>query len=163
MAERYVPMIDDATVETLEAIRETAPEDAIVNCGSDATPLPEGEKGALRRLQAAGKTPAEAFEILDAMFGLDREPAAELLRRQGLTAAAAREILARTHCRPPESLILAGRQRLGKTPAWLTLAQHDPLAPRGSRRQDPLFHARWHRCRSTSIPSSACWSTGGGA
>jgi Oligosaccharyl transferase STT3, N-terminal len=125
----------------------------MLNCGSDASPLPEGKRGALYRLQAAGKTPAEALRTLDALIGLDREPAADLLRRQGLSAAAAEAVLARTHCQPPESMVLTGNERLLKTHAWYTLARQDPLAHPGPPRKDPLFYPRWRRCRSA--PSEA--------
>ncbi len=194
VAKRYVPMINDSIVEPLEAIRDTAPEDAIVtdlwengywvkyfarrrvhhdggtlgthvpywvgrfyaagddrraagilrmlNCGSDASPLAEGEKGALRRLQAAGKVPAEAFEILDNLFALDRQPAAELLRRLGLTTATTEEVLAGTHCRPthidPEHCFSEVRD------GTVRVREHRPPFPRqiGQRLRAPLTIAR---------------------
>jgi len=105
----------------------------MLNCGSDATPLPEGRHGALQRLQAAGLAPPQALVLLNRLITLDRSAAAALLRETGLEPDRQAAILESSHCQPPQSWIFATPSYLYKFRAWLKLALWDPLLPLGEQ------------------------------
>jgi len=95
----------------------------MLNCGSDATPEPEGRDGAWGKLVGDGVDPRAARPLVLALASLDRAGAAERLAAQGLPAAAVEDVLRSTHCTPPPAYLvlsedfarLVGWRRLG---AW---------------------------------------------
>jgi Oligosaccharyl transferase STT3 subunit len=95
----------------------------MLNCGSDATPLPEGAKGAFGKLTAAGFDDFDAYSILSDVVELEREEAELYLSRKGLSREQQASVLASTHCKPPESfLILSNKIGAG---SWLRLGTWD--------------------------------------
>src|SRR5262249_60638616 len=85
--------------------RESAGLLRMLACGSDATPQPEGARGAWGKLVAHGIDGGAAHDLVIAMAGLDRDAAAERLRATGLDAAAVEDVLAATHCTPPPTYV----------------------------------------------------------
>ena len=80
----------------------------MLDCGSDATPQPEGQLGAYGKLIAHGLDPIAAQSMVLEMAGLDFAAAKARLARRGLGEAAQASVLASTHCdAPPAYLILS--------------------------------------------------------
>jgi len=80
----------------------------MLDCGSDATPNPEGQLGAYGKLTAQGLDPIAAQSIVLEISGLDLAAARARLARSGLGEAAQTSVLASTHCdAPPAYLILS--------------------------------------------------------
>jgi len=98
----------------------------MLNCGSDAAPLPEGRHGAMQKLQSAGLTPSQALTLLNRLITLDRNGAEALLRDTGLEPGQRASILESTHCQPPQSWVTVSPSYLYKFNAWLKLALWDP-------------------------------------
>jgi asparagine N-glycosylation enzyme membrane subunit Stt3 len=86
--------------------RESAGLLRMLACGSDATPQPEGARGAWGKLVAHGIDGATAHDLVIALASLDRTAAAERLRAAGLDAAAVDDVLASTHCTPPATYVV---------------------------------------------------------
>ena len=80
----------------------------MLDCGSDATPNPEGQLGAYGKLIAQGLDPTAAQSTVLEIAGLDLAAARARLARIGLGEAAQTSVLASTHCdAPPAYLILS--------------------------------------------------------
>jgi hypothetical protein len=92
----------------------------MLDCGSDATPLPEGEQSAYGKLLHAGKKPVDAYAMIVQLASLD-EPAARIyLKDQGITRPEQASILESTHCTPPEAFLGPAPQSYGRNhPAGL--------------------------------------------
>jgi len=86
-------------------------------CGSDATPFPEGSRGAYGKLRAAGLPVIEAHSTLDQLVNVDRSAAEHLLTARGIEPTAAAGILESTHCTPPPLYVVLTDQ-LAKTAGW---------------------------------------------
>src|SRR5262249_59034346 len=86
--------------------RESAGRLRMLACVSDATPQPEGARGAWGKLVAHGIDGGAARDLVIALASLDRTAAAERLRAAGLDAAAVEDILASTHCTPPATYVV---------------------------------------------------------
>ncbi len=178
VARGYRPQMHDAWWDTLTALRDTTPGDAIVdtwwdyghwvtyvadrrvpadgasllthvpywvgrvllapsptaalgllrmlNCGSDTTPLPEGRLGAYGKLVAIGWTEPRAQAAVGTVAGLDRAAALAYLTGQGLTPAAADDVLSSTHCMPPPAyLVLSSDLAREARQGWAYLASWD--------------------------------------
>src|SRR6185503_8312829 len=83
----------------------------MLDCGSDASPEPEGRFGAYERLRAAGADGIGAHDLVLALAPLDRAAADRLLEERAYPAERRAEILAATHCSPPPAyLMLTDRQ-----------------------------------------------------
>jgi asparagine N-glycosylation enzyme membrane subunit Stt3 len=90
--------------------RETVGLLRMLDCGSDATPKPEGRLGAYGKLLARGLDGASAHAIVLALASLDRLAAGTLLAKRGLAPADVEDVLASTHCSPPPAyLVLSTR------------------------------------------------------
>ena len=96
----------------------------MLNCGSDATPLPEGAQGAFGKLRATGLDDVAAYAILLEVVKLNRAEAERYLSDRGLTPAQQKDVLAATHCRPAEAFLVLSRvlMRGGK---WVRLGTWD--------------------------------------
>ena len=90
----------------------------MLNCASEATPLPEGQQGAYGIIRASGRDVISSYDILLALIKRDRSQAQHYLQAHGFTAEQQDAILAATHCAPPESYLITG------TP-WLKLGSWD--------------------------------------
>jgi hypothetical protein len=82
----------------------------MLDCGSDATPEPEGRLGAYGKLVARGLDGVSAHDVVLALASLDQPAAGALLARRGLASADVEDVLASTHCNPPPAyLVLSTR------------------------------------------------------
>jgi asparagine N-glycosylation enzyme membrane subunit Stt3 len=97
----------------------------MLNCASDATPLPEGRYGAFGKLTAMGLSEYRAYEILTELVKLDRAAAARYLADRGFSAERREAILASTHCRAPESFLVISREMIAKAEGWTWLGSWD--------------------------------------
>jgi asparagine N-glycosylation enzyme membrane subunit Stt3 len=100
--------------------RESAGLLRILACGSDATPQPEGARGAWGKLVAHGIDGGTAHDLVIALASLDRAAAAERLRAAGLDAAAVEDVLASTHCTPPPTYVVVSSTQAAAT-TWTVL------------------------------------------
>src|SRR5262245_28719731 len=92
----------------------------MLNCGSDATPEPEGRGGAWARVVGYGIAPRAALSMIIALASLDRTGAADRLAAQGLPAAAVEDVLRSTHCTPPPAYLVLSAD-LGRLVGWRRL------------------------------------------
>ena len=58
----------------------------MLNCGSDATPLPEGKQGAYDKLRSTGRDPVTAYTTVADLVTLDRTAAEAYLAQHGFAA-----------------------------------------------------------------------------
>jgi len=81
----------------------------MLSCGSDATPLPQGDQGAYGKLVRHGISGLAARKALFHVASLDRDAAAVYLSQLGLNQTAVDDVLISTHCTtpPPAYLILS--------------------------------------------------------
>jgi hypothetical protein len=93
----------------------------MLDCGSDATPLPEGRAGAYGKLVARGVDPAFAPTLIGELARRDRHGAAALLAARSFSSDAIADILGSTHCTPPPALLVLS-DKLGRTIDWPYLA-----------------------------------------
>jgi hypothetical protein len=100
--------------------RESAGLLRMLACGSDATPQPEGARGAWGKLVAHGIDGGTAHDLVIALASLDRAAAAERLRTAGLDAAAVEDVLAATHCTPPPTYVVVSSTQAAAT-TWTVL------------------------------------------
>jgi hypothetical protein len=113
----------------------------MLNCGSDATPWPEGKRGAYGKLVAAGRDPVTAYTIVSHIVGLEAADARAYLAARGFPATAQTNILRSTHCTPPEAYLITTTQQLYNPHAWTPIGLWDPrrayLASRVERLPKP--------------------------
>jgi hypothetical protein len=97
----------------------------MLNCGSEATPLPEARYGAFGKLTAMGVGEYRAYEILTALVQLDRGAAGRHLAESGFSPGQRDAVLASTHCRPAESFFVISREMIAKGEGWAWLGSWD--------------------------------------
>jgi dolichyl-diphosphooligosaccharide--protein glycosyltransferase len=97
----------------------------MLNCGSDATPSPEGAQGAFGRLKAMGADDVTANSILMEVVKLDKTRAGQYLAQRGFTAPEQNNLLAATHCAPPESFLVVSKEMILKGEWWMGLGSWD--------------------------------------
>ena len=96
----------------------------MLNCGSDASPLPDGESGAYAKLLAKLNDAVAAQATLIELVRRDRAGARALLVERGYTPAEQDTILAATHCDPPESYLVISQELTAKD-AWMRMGAWD--------------------------------------
>jgi hypothetical protein len=92
----------------------------MLNCGSDATPEPEGARSAYGRLVARGLDHVAAYETVAALAPLDRAAARARLAALGLAPADVEDVLAATHCTAPPALLVL-TSALARVGGWWKL------------------------------------------
>jgi hypothetical protein len=117
----------------------------MLSCGSDATPAPEGARGAYGKLRATGRDAATARAVLGTLLPLDPAAAERELASRGLTASQRADVLRSTHCDPPEAYVVLTSGLVGKRRTWMAFGLWD--------RQPPIvdrfaFVPRWIPCRA---------------
>ncbi len=127
-------------VETVGILR-------MLNCGSDAFPEPEGEKGALGRLLAAGLNERQAYAAIVAVAGLGRVEAASELATRGLSSAAIDSVLERTHCTPAPGYLMVPEELLTISAVYRIGAWRPSGAPRPVAE---IWSSGWRGCRGQS-------------
>ncbi len=100
--------------------RESAGLLRMIACGSDASPHPEGARGAWGKLVAHGIDGGTAHDLVIAVASLDRAAAAGRLGAAGLDAAAVEDVLASTHCTPPPTYVVLSSAQAAAT-TWTVL------------------------------------------
>ena len=93
----------------------------MLDCGSDATPLPEGRHGAYGKLVAHGVDPAFAPTLVSELVQRDRAAAAALLAARSFSSAAIDDVLGSTHCTPPPAVLVLDT-KLSRTTDWPSFA-----------------------------------------
>lgn len=96
----------------------------MLNCGSDATPLPEGAQGAFGKLRATGLDDVAAYSILSEVVKRGRAEAERYLAARGLTPAQQKDVLGATHCRPAEAFLILSRE-MTRAEKWIRLGTWD--------------------------------------
>jgi hypothetical protein len=96
----------------------------MLNCGSDASPLPDGEAGAYAKLLAKLNDAVAAQSTLIELVRRDRDGARALLAERGYTPAEQDAILAATHCDPPETYLVISHELTAKD-AWMRMGAWD--------------------------------------
>ena len=97
----------------------------MLDCGSDATPEPEGRRGAYGKLVGYGVDEITAHAMVVALAGLDQDAARTYLGAHGLADAAQTDVLASTHCTPPVAYLLLSTDQIDAS-AWRYLGNWDP-------------------------------------
>ena len=110
----------------------------MLNCGSDATPLPEGKQGAYGKILSTGRNPGMAYTIVADLVTLDRTAAESYLAQRGFTAFERASIFRSTHCVPPEAYLILSSELLPKRWSWLSLGLWDPRRAHIARRSQVL-------------------------
>jgi dolichyl-diphosphooligosaccharide--protein glycosyltransferase len=121
-------------------------------CGSDATPLPEGSRGAYGKLLASGRDPAGVYGVLSDLVALDVAAAEAYLARHGLTQPARAGILQSSHCEPPEGYLVLSSALISRRRSWMSFGLWDPrggigLTP-GEAPSPVPFVSHWLPCRA---------------
>jgi hypothetical protein len=96
----------------------------MLNCGSDATPLPEGRYGAYGKLVAYGIDGITAHDMIVDLARFDTGPARAYLAAHGLPEPAQRDVLAATHCTPPPTYVILN-SAMSASSAWRFLGGWD--------------------------------------
>jgi hypothetical protein len=95
----------------------------MLDCGSDATPLPEGARGAFGKLRAHGVDDLSSWAAIGRLATLDRDAARAHLAGLGLDDAEREDVLASTHCTPPPAVLLLGTHEIASL--WRRLGSWD--------------------------------------
>ncbi len=98
----------------------------MLNCGSAATPLPAGEKGAYGKIIATGRVPVTSYATVLDLVRRDRTAAQAYLAQNNFTAEEQADILRTSHCRPPESYLILGHTLIYRLFGWTRLGLWDP-------------------------------------
>jgi hypothetical protein len=122
----------------------------MLDCGSDATPLPEGDQSAYGKLLRAGKKPIDAYAMIEQLASLDEAAARIYLADQGITGAEQASILESTHCTPPEAFLITTSSLLATTSAWMQLGLWDPRRSHIAGTAQPAYLSPWFPCQVVS-------------
>ncbi len=96
----------------------------MVDCGSDATPEPEGKEGAYGKLLSYGVDGLRAEDMVAKVAAMGRTQAKAYLAEEKLGAPAQADVLRSTHCNPPPAyLVLTTRMKPGR--GWWSIANWD--------------------------------------
>ena len=119
----------------------------MLNCGSDAPTADGNQKGALGKLRAAQMSEREAYRLIVHIAGLDQAAARSELAAAGLDSSQSDDVLASTHCTPPEAHLLLSSKQLGEKDAWIVIGRWDVFE--GVER-DSAWHLSpaWHYCET---------------
>jgi asparagine N-glycosylation enzyme membrane subunit Stt3 len=97
----------------------------MLNCGSDATPWPEGRLGAYGKIRATGRDWATAYGILADLVKSSEIEARSYLAKHGFAEAEQASILRSTHCVPPESYLIISGAEIRRARSWMHLGMWD--------------------------------------
>jgi asparagine N-glycosylation enzyme membrane subunit Stt3 len=97
----------------------------MLNCGSDATPLPEGREGAYGKLTADGFDGIVAHDVVVELARLDVDAADADLAARGLSESARADVLRSTHCTPPPSYLILSSNMIATSMNWGLLGNWD--------------------------------------
>jgi asparagine N-glycosylation enzyme membrane subunit Stt3 len=96
----------------------------MLDCSSDATPEPEGRKGAYGKLLAYGFDEIEAQQMVSELARMGRKQAQAYLAEQKLSGSAQEDVLRSTHCDPPPAYLLLSTA-MEPMSAWRFIANWD--------------------------------------
>jgi hypothetical protein len=121
----------------------------MLNCGSDATPLPEGQQGAYGKLRAMGHDPGTAYAVVTDLVSLEKTAAQSYLAQRALSTEAQADLLRATHCLLPESYLILSSELLRTAPSWLSLGLWTPHGVPTVRSAAPAYLSpQWLPCRA---------------
>jgi len=104
--------------------RESAGLLRMIDCGSDATPQPEGREGAYGKLRSYHVDGPKAVVILGNLARMARTEARTYLASEKLDPAAQDDILRSTHCDPPPAYLMLSSQ-MSPVGGWWYLGSWD--------------------------------------
>jgi hypothetical protein len=130
----------------------------MLNCGSDATPLPEGRLGAYDKILRHLADPLVAHDLVAELASLDETQARLVLQERAFSVEEQDDILHSTHCEPPEAYLVLSTEQTSKTGSWLRLGLWNFRAPETTPTTAAIT-PRWLPCRVTSSGDTLC--TGG--
>ena len=117
----------------------------MLNCGSDATPEPEGHAGAWGKLVDRGVEPRAAQAMVLALASLDRAEASAYLTAHGLAPDAVEDVLRSTHCTSPPSYLVLGED-FARLVGWRRLGTWD--FARGAGTDTGYLWPQWRPCEA---------------
>lgn len=91
----------------------------MLDCGSDATPFPEGHAGAYAKVFAKTHDLVAAVSLVHALTLLDPPAAAKMLTARGFSPSERDDVLRSTHCTPPEGDLVVGSRDIGTALDWM--------------------------------------------
>lgn len=132
----------------------------MLNCGSDAEPYREGERGAYGKLTRYGLDSRAAYDAVVRMASLSADAADDYLAGVGLDDSARADVLASTHCTPPASYLILSSGQV-TFPGWWQLGIWDPRRPAATaRRRGPgrggFVTTDWVPCVPTQTGELRC-------
>lgn len=130
----------------------------MLNCGSDATPLPEGKRGAYDKALAQLQDPILAHDFVAELAWLDKASARAALQERAFPGEAQDDLIRSTHCEPPEAYLVLSTEQMSKTRSWWHLGLWNFRAPEATP-QVAAITPRWLPCRAASTGETFC--TGG--
>jgi hypothetical protein len=98
----------------------------MLNCGSDATPAPEGRLGAYGKLINAGLEPGRAYLTVVELARVEAVGARRILDALDLSESVVDDVMRSTHCQPPESYLILSDAMTGSR-GWRDLSAFSPL------------------------------------
>jgi dolichyl-phosphooligosaccharide-protein glycotransferase len=96
----------------------------MLNCGADVLPHAEGRRGAYAKILAKVHDPVTAQSMVVDLADRDRAAAATYLADHGFSPAEQAQVLAASHCVPPESYVILSATDARKD-AWVRLGLWD--------------------------------------
>jgi hypothetical protein len=96
----------------------------MLNCGGDDSPFAGGEQSAYGLIQRRLRDAVQSQALLVEIVQRSRASAAATLAARGFAEAQQAEILAATHCEPPESLLVVNRALAGPN-VWMQIGTWD--------------------------------------
>jgi hypothetical protein len=110
----------------------------MLNCGSEATPLPEGKKGAYGKVLKTGRNPMTAYTIVADLSTQTESEARAYLANNGFGPEEGREILQSTHCTPPDAFLVLSEELVRTARLWMRLGLWDPIKMKAIKRLELL-------------------------
>ncbi len=98
----------------------------MLDCASETTPLPEGAHGAYGKIKATGRDDLEAYSIVAGLVVRNPVQAETYLTERGFSAPERQQILAASHCDPPEAYLILTTALLRKIRRLFGLGDQDP-------------------------------------
>ncbi|MBI2139828.1 hypothetical protein HYU14_02805 [Candidatus Woesearchaeota archaeon] len=84
-----------------------------------------GQNSAFEKLDSEVNNPAASISILQNIIRKSRSDAEAVLKEKGISGKTGAEVLAFTHCAPPEMYFITSEDMAGKAPAWSQMGNWD--------------------------------------
>ena len=98
----------------------------MLDCASEITPLPEGAHGAYGKVKATGRDDLETYSIVAGLVARNPVQAETYLTERRFSPSERQQILAASHCDPPEAYLVLSTALLRKVGRLTNLGYRDP-------------------------------------